>query len=68
MNQITISTSPDDGLPTIVLDHRLYGTHEVNMPHVSLRDPDDVRLAAEVSLDLLDGALDDVDVVDARAQ
>jgi hypothetical protein len=50
------------------LHHNLYGDREINMPHISLRDHDDVRLAAEVSLDLLDGALGDVEVVDARAQ
>ncbi len=67
MNLIVIRTDPYDGLPTVELRHHLYGTHEVSAPDVALRDPDDVRLAAEVSLDLLDGALSDVPVVDARA-
>lgn len=67
MNQITILTSPDDGLPAVFLDHRIYGQHEISMPDVALRDPDDVRLAAEVQLDLYDGSLGDVPVVDTRA-
>ena len=68
MNQITISTDPMDGLPTVELYHTVYGQHQVNVPDVSFRDPSDVRLAAEISLDLLDGALDDVAVVDLRLQ
>lgn len=67
MNQITILTSPDDGLPAVFLDHALYGSHEINMPDVALRDHDDVRLAAEVHLDLYDGSLGNVPVVDTRA-
>ena len=66
-NQITITTSPEDGLPVVTLAHCVYGQHEVNMPGVSLRDHDDVRLAAEISLDLRDRTLQDVPVVDLRS-
>lgn len=67
MNQITILTSPDDGLPAVFLDHQLYGSHEINMPYISLRDPDDVRLAAAICLDIHEDVLRDVPVVDTRA-
>lgn len=66
-NQITITTSPCDALPVITLSHALYGVHDVNMPGVSLKDPDDVRLATEIDLDLYDGVLADLPVVDLRS-
>jgi hypothetical protein len=66
-DQITITTSPDDSLPIIMLRHHIYGEHEINMSHVSIRDHADVRLAAEVELDLYDYSLRDVPVVDERA-
>lgn len=66
MNKIIILTSPDDGLPAVFLDHKIYGQHEINMPDVALRDPDDVRLAAEIQFDLYDGSLGNVPVIDTR--
>jgi hypothetical protein len=66
-DQIIITTSPEDKLPVVTLTHRIYGQHEINVPDVALRDHDDVRLAAEISLDLHDRTLQDLPVIDMRS-
>lgn len=66
MDHITIRTDPFDGMPTIELQHHAYGTREINAEDVSVRDYDDIRLLAEIELDLLDGELSSIPVVDRR--
>jgi hypothetical protein len=65
-NSITITTSPDDALPVVTLHHQIYGEREISTRNISLRDHNDVRMAAEIELDLLDYTLQDVPVIDAR--